>query len=142
VISGWKEQMGLLREKSVLKKNKPKVFFQEWDEPVITGIQWVSELIEIAGGMDCFEELKEKKMAKDRIVSLDEVGAKNPDIIIGSWCGKKMDFDWVKTRKEWKDTSAIRKNRIFEMDSSIILQPGPALFIDGVQLLEKIINSI
>lgn len=142
VISGWKEQMGLLREKSVLKKNKPKVFFQEWDEPVITGIQWVSELIEIAGGMDCFEELKEKKMAKDRIVSLDEVGAKNPDIIIGSWCGKKMDFDWVKTRKEWKDTSAIRNNRIFEMDSSIILQPGPALFIDGVQLLEKIINSI
>ncbi|EQA43961.1 oligopeptide ABC transporter, oligopeptide-binding protein [Leptospira broomii serovar Hurstbridge str. 5399] len=140
LVNSYKQKLENVRI-AAAGKSRPKVFFQEWDEPIITGIRWVSELIEIAGANDCFGHLKEKSLAKDRIISLEDVANSNPDIFIGCWCGKPMDFEWVRTRQEWKQVSAIRKGRIFEMDPAIILQPGPALFEVGILELEKIIDS-
>ncbi len=115
------------------------MFFQEWDEPLITGIRWVSELIEAAGGHDCFGELREESLAKDRITTLAEVGRREPDVIIGSWCGKPVDFDWVRSREEWQGTPALQNDRLYEVDSAVILQPGPALFTDGLAEIESAI---
>ncbi|PJZ70019.1 cobalamin-binding protein [Leptospira perolatii] len=121
-------------------KYRPRVFFQEWDHPIITGICWVSELLEILGADDCFGYLKDKALAKDRIVTLQQVEAASPEVIIGSWCGKPMDWNWIRSREEWKDCPAIIHDKIFEVDPSIILQPGPALFECGMQELSKIIE--
>lgn len=130
IIAGWKKKLSKIRQKTRNRK-KPRVFFQEWDEPVITAIGWVSELIAICGGTNVFRG-KSGPMAADRIVDLRAVAQAKPDVILGSWCGKPMDFDWVKTRPELQPTPAVKNNRLFEIDSAEILQPGPALFLDGV----------
>ncbi|PJZ54368.1 cobalamin-binding protein [Leptospira adleri] len=140
LIDGWKAKLERIRKEN-LSKNHPRVFFQEWDEPIITGISWVGELIEAAGGKDCFEDLRNKSMANERIVSSKVVAEKNPDVYLGSWCGKPVNFDWVRTHPDWKDTNAIRNQKIFELDPSIILQPGPALFEEGIDQLVKFIHS-
>lgn len=130
LIAGWKKKLAAIRQKTAGRK-KPRVFFQEWDEPVITAIGWVSELIAICGGNNVFRG-KSGPMAADRIVDLKTVARAKPDIILGSWCGKPMDFDWVKTRPELQLTPAVKNQRLYEIDSAEILQPGPALFLDGV----------
>ncbi|TGK21201.1 cobalamin-binding protein [Leptospira fluminis] len=140
LIDGYRRKLDNVRKNSS-NRSKPKVFFQEWDEPVITGIRWVSELIDIAGGKDCFVDFREKTLAKDRIVSLQDVADADPDIIVGCWCGKPVDFEWVRTRREWQNVSALRNQKIFEMDPAIILQPGPALFEEGLFELEKIMKE-
>ncbi len=142
LIRGWQRQMEAWKIEASLSSHKPRVFFQEWDEPIITGIQWVSEAIEIAGGYDIFNDLKEKKMAKERITTAEEVAKRNPEVIVGSWCGKAMDWDWVRKKPEWQSTLAIQKDLIFEMDPSIILQPGPALFLEGIPKLKKIFRTV
>ena len=122
---------------------RPKVLFEEWDDPLITGIRWVSELIEIAGGEDCYRELGTRSLARDRIVSdLDDVVERNPDIIIGSWCGKPFQPEVVKQRAGWREITAVKNNRLFEIRSSLILQPGPAPLTDGLQALQSIIGRI
>ncbi|TGL44388.1 cobalamin-binding protein [Leptospira perdikensis] len=141
LIEEWQNQITLWKQENESKTNKPKVFFQEWDEPIITGIQWVSEAIELAGGVDSFSHLKDRKLAKDRIITAEEVTDANPDIYVGSWCGKVMDWDWVRNKPEWQNISAIQNNKIFEMDPSIILQPGPALFLEGIPKLKEIFSS-
>ncbi|TGL34277.1 cobalamin-binding protein [Leptospira koniambonensis] len=141
LVESYKKKLKDIKERSS-SKPKLKVFFQEWDHPIITGIRWVSELLEIVGAIDCFGHLKEKSMAKDRIVSLHEVADAKPDLIIGSWCGKPMDFEWVRTREEWKDIPAIKKDKIFEMDPAIILQPGPALFEEGILEMDRILEEV
>lgn len=118
----------------------PHVLFQEWDDPIITGIRWVSELIEIAGGTDIFGEFKSSAMARDRITTKQEIARRKPDVIIGSWCGKPVDFGWIYAQEEWKDVPAICNKRVFEIDSSIILQPGPALFLEGIDALQSAIH--
>lgn len=142
LISGWQKQMEGWKIEANLSSYKPRVFFQEWDEPIITGIQWVSEAIEIAGGFDIFNDLKEKKMAKERITTAEEVAKRNPEAIVGSWCGKAMDWNWVRQKPEWQSTLAIQKDLIFEMDPSIILQPGPALFLEGIPKLREIFQTV
>lgn len=142
LIQSWKQKLKEIQtrcEKRIQENanQKPKIFFQEWDEPIITGIRWVSELIAICGGEDIFQEKQNSSLAKDRIVSLEDVSARNPDIIIGSWCGKPMDKNWIKTREQWSNIKAVQENAIIEIDSSIILQPGPALFLEGIDQLEK-----
>lgn len=132
-IRAWEKKLGRIR-KSVAGKKKPRVFFQEWDDPVITAIGWVAELIHICGGKNIFEG-KSHAMAKDRIVNLSAVAKAKPEVIIGSWCGKPVDFEWIKTRAELANTPAVKNNRLFEIDSADILQPGPALFLDGVDRL-------
>lgn len=119
---------------------KPKIYFEEWYEPLISGIRWVSELIELAGGQDVFPEFQETSLAKDRIIADSmEVVRRNPDIIIASWCGKKFKRDKLITRPSWENINAVRDNQIFEINSSIILQPGPAALTDGLQQISNII---
>lgn len=141
LVSQWSNSIQLWKKENDSKFKKPKVFFQEWDEPIITGIQWVSEAIELAGGEDIFSDLKTKKMAKDRIVQAEEVGNRNPDFIVGSWCGKAMDWDWVRKKPEWQSTNAIQNDNIFELNPAIILQPGPALFLEGIPKLRVILSA-
>jgi iron complex transport system substrate-binding protein len=122
-------------------KRRPRVFFEEWDEPHISAIRWVSELVGVAGGDDCFPELACQAMGKDRIIATgDEIVARNPDIVIGSWCGKKFRPEKVAARPGWQGVAAVRHGQLFEIKSADILQPGPAALTDGVAQLAAIIG--
>jgi iron complex transport system substrate-binding protein len=112
-----------------------RVFFEEWDDPLISGIRWVEELIEIAGGDPIFPELARCGLAKDRIVDPAEVARRDPDVIFASWCGKKMKKATILNRPGWERVAAVRDDRIFEIKSTFILQPGPAALTDGVSQL-------
>ncbi len=114
---------------------KPKVYFEEWDDPLISGIGWVSELIEIAGGEDILPQLRFQKAAKDRIIAPDVVRAAAPDVILASWCGKKVVPDKIRGRPGWSEIPAVRDNRIVEIKSPLILQPGPAALTDGLDAI-------
>jgi iron complex transport system substrate-binding protein len=114
---------------------KPKVYFEEWDAPLISGIGWVSELIEIAGGEDILPKLRFEQAAKDRIISPDAVQAAAPDVIIASWCGKKVVPDRIRKRPGWSEIPAVRNDRIVEIKSALILQPGPAALTDGLDAI-------
>ena len=120
--------------------NKLKVYFEEWNDPLITGLKWVSELIEIAGGEDIFHTKSLNELAKDRIISEEDVIQANPDIIIGSWCGKKVNFNQIRNRKGWDKINAIKYDKIYEIKSPLILQPGPAALTDGLDEIVKILN--
>lgn len=112
---------------------RPRVYFEEWDEPRISGIQWVAELVRIAGGDDIFPELAAESLAKQRILANDEaILARDPQIVFGSWCGKKFQPGTVAARPGWDGVSAVRDGQLFEIKSPIILQPGPAALTDGL----------
>jgi iron complex transport system substrate-binding protein len=119
---------------------RPKVFFEEWDSPHISAIRWVSELIGIAGGDDCFPELARESLGKNRIIADGaEIVRRNPDIILGSWCGKKFRPENVVAREGWSVVNAVRNKQLFEIKSPDILQPGPAALTDGVQKMHQLI---
>jgi iron complex transport system substrate-binding protein len=119
---------------------RPKVFFEEWDTPHISAIRWVSELVSMAGGDDCFPELAQELLGKNRIVADGaEIVRRNPDIILGSWCGKKFRPENVVAREGWGVVNAVRHNQLFEIKSPDILQPGPAALTDGVAKMHQII---
>jgi iron complex transport system substrate-binding protein len=119
---------------------RPRVFFEEWDEPHISAIRWVSELLGIAGGDDCFAELSLESLGKNRIIADgNEIVRRNPDILIGSWCGKKFRAEKVAARPGWQDMPAVRNGQLFEVKSADILQPGPAALTDGVAQLHRIV---
>ncbi len=121
---------------------RPKVYFEEWDEPPITGIRWVAELIRIAGGDDIFPERATEPLAKARILEdAGEVVRRTPDIILGSWCGKKFRPDKVAARPGWDAIPAVRDGQLFEVKSPIILQPGPAALTEGVGEIARIIRE-
>lgn len=121
---------------------RPKVFFEEWDVPHISAIAWVSELLGIAGGDDCFPELAKEPLGKNRIIANSQtIIDRNPDIIIGSWCGKKFRPDHVAARQGWQEVAAVKNQQLFEVKSSYILQPGPAALTDGLQQLHSIIEQ-
>jgi iron complex transport system substrate-binding protein len=116
------------------------VYFEEWDEPPISAIRWVSELIGIAGGDDVFPELAREPLGKHRIIADPmEIVRRDPDIVIGSWCGKKFRPEKVAARPGWQDVAAVRNRQIFEIKSADILQPGPAALTDGVEQLHRIV---
>jgi iron complex transport system substrate-binding protein len=119
-----------------------RVFFEEWDEPLISGIRWVEELVTIAGGEPLFPELAHAGLAKDRIVDPLEVARRDPQVIFASWCGKKVKKAAIRSRPGWDATSAIRDDRIFEIKSTYILQPGPASLTDGVQQMHDILKTL
>jgi iron complex transport system substrate-binding protein len=119
---------------------RPRVFFEEWDDPLISGIGWVSELIEIAGGIDIFADLKNQGAANDRIVRMEEVVQRAPDLIIGSWCGKKLGPERVAARPGFAQIPAVQHQDLYEIKSSLILQPGPAALTDGLAELQRIIQ--
>jgi len=130
-LSGGLEE---IRAAAANFQRRPRVYFEEWDEPQISGIRWVSELIGIAGGDDCFPELAREPLGKHRIIADPlEVPRRAPDVILGSWCGKKFRPERVAARDGWADVPAVRNGQLHEIKSSIILQPGPAALTDGVR---------
>ncbi len=116
---------------------KPRVYFEEWDDPLISGIGWVSELIEIAGGEDILPRLRFQQSAKDRVISPEVVRQAAPDVILASWCGKKVVADRIRKRPGWSEIPAVRNDRIVEIKSPLILQPGPAALTDGLDAIVK-----
>ena len=125
-----------MREVTKNWSHRPKVFFEEWDDPLISGIQWVSELVAVAGGEDCFPELATQSLGKNRIIATPQtVIDRQPDMVIGSWCGKKFRPEKVAARVGWASVPAVRDAQIFEIKSADILQPGPAALTDGVAQL-------
>jgi iron complex transport system substrate-binding protein len=130
-----------VREEASQLSYRPRVYFEEWDDPMISGIAWVSELIEVAGGIDVFADRSSRKLAKDRIVTAEEVIRHAPDIIIGSWCGKKFRPEKVARRPGFDCVPAVQRGALHEIKSSLILQPGPAALTDGLTALQAIIAS-
>ncbi|HLH10725.1 MAG TPA: cobalamin-binding protein [Methylovirgula sp.] len=122
-------------------KPRPRVYFEEWDDPLIAGIGWVSELIEIAGGEDIFAELRQQRSAKGRIVTAQAVVAAAPDVILASWCGKKVVQKKIEERPGFDCIPAVRQRRIFEIKSALILQPGPAALTDGLDAIVAALDS-
>jgi iron complex transport system substrate-binding protein len=141
LVSFYEGRVERIRTASQKLKYHPKIYFEEWYEPLISAICWVSELIEIAGGKDVFSEFRTKHSAKERIAKPEEVINRNPDVIIGSWCGKKFKKNMVREREGWREVNAIKNNKLFEINSTIILQPGPASLTAGLDELIKIIHS-
>ena len=136
------ESVDAVRQQSDRRQPRPGVYFEEWDEPHISGIQWVSELITIAGGDDCFPELAGEALGKNRIIADSaEIVRRKPDIIIGSWCGKKFRAERVAERPGWDAVPAVRDGELHEVKSAIILQPGPAALTEGLAELRRIIAA-
>jgi iron complex transport system substrate-binding protein len=130
-----------VRDAAAVLPRRPKVYFEEWDEPPITGIRWVAELVRIAGGDDIFPERAGMALAKDRILADPREAARRaPDIVIGSWCGKRFRPEKVAAREGWADVPAVRDGELHEVKSPIILQPGPAALFDGLDALHAIIR--
>ena len=134
-------QCGLDRVRTDAQRlpRRPRVFFEEWDDPLISGIRWVEELIEIAGGQPIFPHLRGAALAKDRIVQPDAVRAADPEVIIASWCGKAMKKRTIVERPGWSEIRAVRTDQIYEIKSTYILQPGPASLTEGVARLHDCI---
>jgi len=129
-----------VRQRARSLGRRPRVYFEEWDHPQISGIRWVSELITEAGGDDCFPELACRPLGRDRIIADPlEVPRRAPDMILGSWCGKKFRPDEVRSRPGWHDVPAVRAGFLREVKSAIILQPGPAALTDGVRKIQELI---
>jgi len=139
-IEIMQQQLGAIADAATCLACRPKIYFEEWDEPHISAIRWVSELIGIAGGDDCFPELAAQSLGKNRIIADSaEIARRNPDIIIGSWCGKRFRPEKVAARPGWENVNAVKHRQLFEIKSADILQPGPAALTDGVAQMHRII---
>lgn len=140
-LAGSLEQgLEAVRARAAALPRRPRVFFEEWDNPIISGICWVDELVEIAGGEPLFPHLRTERLAKNRIVSADAVAAEDPEVVIASWCGKAMKKRTIVERPGWSAVSAVRNDRIYEIKSTYILQPGPASLTEGVEQLHDCIR--
>jgi iron complex transport system substrate-binding protein len=141
LASSLEERLQKARGHASALPRRPRVYFEEWDDPMISGIKWVSELIDIAGGIEVFPSLAERKNAKDRIVAPQNVIAAAPDIIVGSWCGKKFVPAKVAARPGFDAIPAVRSGWLREIKSPLILQPGPAALTDGLDALVAIFSE-
>ncbi len=141
-VDGLRRGLEAIEREAAMLPRRPKVYFEEWDTPPITGIQWVAELIRIAGGDDIFPERAREPLAKARILEdPDEVVRRAPDIILGSWCGKRFRPEKVAARPGWEAIPAVRDGQLFEIKSPRILQPGPAALTDGVADIARIVQA-
>jgi len=141
IVQDIQHQIEAVRDSAANLPRKPKIYFEEWDAPMMCSIRWAAELIAIAGGEDCFPELSQYHSAQDRTVTPAQVLARMPDIIIGSWCGKKFQPEQVAAREGWHNIPAIKNNMVFEIKSADILQPGPSVFTYGLTQLQTIIRQ-
>jgi len=142
LLAGLEGGLAAVRAAAAALAARPRVYFEEWDEPLISGIGWVSELIGLAGGEDCFPELARESLGRNRIVADPlEVVRRSPDIVLGSWCGKKFRPEQVGARPGWSAIPAVRSGFVREIKSAIILQPGPAALTDGVQAVQAVISE-
>lgn len=140
LVERYRHDIDGVRAQAAQLPRRPRVYFEEWDEPMISGIRWVSELIRVAGGEDCFPELAAQPLARQRIiVEPRQVIDRQPDIIIGSWCGKRFRRERVAARTGWQQIPAVRLGHLYEIKSAEILQPGPAALSDGLERLRRII---
>jgi iron complex transport system substrate-binding protein len=140
LVETLETRLAQTRSRGECLPKRPRVFFEEWDDPLISGIGWVSELIEIAGGIDIFADRRNRGAAKDRIVTAKEIVAREPDLIIGSWCGKKFRPERVAARPGFARIPAVQRQDMYEIKSSLISQPGPAALTDGLAELQRIIE--
>ncbi len=141
LVAGYVANLEAARARGAALPRRPRVYFEEWDEPLITAIQWVGELIEIAGGENVFADRSNGKLAKERFVTHDEILAARPEVVAASWCGKPFERDAFEAREGYAEMEAVREGRIFEIPSEIILQPGPACLTDGLAAIEAAIQS-
>jgi iron complex transport system substrate-binding protein len=140
LVSTLETRLAGARSRAEQLPKRPRVFFEEWDDPLISAIGWVSELIEIAGAVDIFADRAGRGAAKDRVVTIDDVVAREPDLIIGSWCGKKFRPERVMARPGFDRTPAVQRQDVYEIKSPLILQPGPAALTDGLAELQRIVE--
>jgi iron complex transport system substrate-binding protein len=142
LVSGLRAGLARIEQSARGFPCRPRVFFEEWMDPLISGIRWVEELIEIAGGQPVFPDLRFQHSAKGRIVTPADVVTANPDVIIASWCGRKVNQEQIRGREGWDHINAVRNAHIYEVKSTYILQPGPAALTDGVQQLHTILERV
>lgn len=141
-ITAMQARLDAIRVAAAALPRRPRVYFEEWDVPAISAIRWVSELVGIAGGDDIFPELAVQALGKDRIVADPlEIVRRAPELIVGSWCGKKFRPEKVAARPGWSDVPAVRDQQLFEIKSADILQPGPAALTDGVEQLHRLVMA-
>jgi iron complex transport system substrate-binding protein len=142
LVHRLEENLDSIRETAKAFARRPRVYFEEWDEPMISGIRWVSELIAVAGGEDVCADRSLFQSASGRIISnAEEIVSRGPDVILASWCGKKFRPERVAARPGWQDIPAVRNNRLYEIKSADILQPGPAALTDGVRRMHEILRD-
>ena len=140
LMAGMRRRLLEIEQAAAKLKRRPRVFFEEWYDPHISAIAWVSEVMGIAGGDDCFPELAKESLGKNRIIADgSEIVRRNPDIIFGSWCGRKFRPAHVRARPGWQEVNAVKDDQLFEIKSAEILQPGPAALTDGIEQIHKII---
>jgi len=142
LVDGFLEEMAAINETAKNWNKRPRVYFEEWDDPLICGIQWVSEIMEIAGGTDVFASLSRQPQSKNRTLHNPEIVLQeSPDIILASWCGKKVKKENILQRPAWRDIPALQQDDIFEIPSSIILQPGPAALSEGLPMIHRLFQQ-
>ncbi len=142
LVADLQKELAAIAESASRFPRRPRVLFEEWNEPLITGICWVEELLEIAGAEPAFPELRRHQGAKDRIVNPADVIPRDPEVIIGSWCGRPVKKDFIRKRTGWDAISAVRNDHIYEVKSPYILQPGPAALTEGVRQLHAILAHV
>ena len=140
LVQDMRDEIRQVREFSSVWPDRPRVYFEEWHDPLIAGIRWVSEVIELAGGRDIFSDLRDKPSAKERVVEPAEVVRRDPQIILASWCGKPVDVEAIARRPGWEGVSAVKRGRIHEVDGADILSPGPSV-LTGLRLIHEIIQQ-
>jgi iron complex transport system substrate-binding protein len=140
LVQDMRDEIRQVREFSSVWPDRPRVYFEEWHDPLITGIRWVSEVIELAGGRDIFSDLRDKPSAKERVVEPAEVVRRDPQIILASWCGKPVDLEAIARRPGWEGVSAVKRGCIHEVDGADILSPGPSV-LSGLRLIHEIIQQ-
>lgn len=141
LVSGYRDRLEHIKTERQSRTYRPRVYFEEWNDPMISAIQWVGELIEIAGGQNIFADRATGKASSERHTTLSEVIEQSPEIFIGCWCGEPLDRASVESRPGFSSIPAIRDGHIYEMDPAIILQPGPACLTDGLDELCRIVNT-
>jgi len=139
LIATLQREMDAIAESASRFPFRPRVLFEEWYDPLISGIRWVDELIEVAGGDSVFPELRAQQSAKDRIVNPADVIGRDPQVIVGSWCGRQVKKNLIRAREGWTNISAVRDDQLYEIKSTYILQPGPAALTEGLRQLHAIL---
>jgi iron complex transport system substrate-binding protein len=140
VIQDMRDEIRQIREFSSVWPSRPRVYFEEWPDPLIAGIRWVSETIELAGGRDVFSELRGAHAAAGRVVDPAEVVRRDPELILASWCGRRVDIDAICARPDWAATTAVRRGRVYELDGGDILSPGPSLMA-GLRQIHELVHD-
>jgi iron complex transport system substrate-binding protein len=140
LVADLQSRMEEVRQSTRHDRRRPAVYFEEWDDPLISGIGWIGELVAAAGGVDAFPELSAVPVAHERVVHLESVIKRSPDIIIASWCGKRANLQAIRQRPGWSAIPAVRHNHVYELESQYCLQPGPALIVEGLPRIARLIR--